>query len=93
MNKLNYTVQTKYPRRPELDNVPVHVTDLAKDLTSWCAVKVSELMCLLGHENEPQEINIKWVAEANYQMLVLTYNVGTSAETQRVYQIDSIVSA
>lgn len=93
MNKLNYTVQTKYPRRPEIDMAPVHVTDLAKDLTSWCAAKVSELMCLLGHENEPQEINIEWVAEANYQMLVLTYNVGTSAETQRIYQIDRVVSA
>ena len=93
MNKLNYTVQTKYPHRPELDMDPEHVTELTKDITSWCAAKVSELMCLLGHKNEPQKIIIEWGTETGHQTLTLSYNVGTSAETQRVYRLDSVVSA
>ena len=88
MYKLNYTVKAMFPNNPAVDMPPVHVTDLAKDIPSWCVAKVSELMCLLGHAGESQKINIEWDATG---VLILAYNIGTYAETRREYRVDSLV--
>lgn len=93
MNKLNYTVKVTYPNNPAVDMDPVQVTDRTPDTPTWVRHKVAELMCLLGHAGESQRINIEWETKAGVPTLVLAYNVGTSAETRRVYQIDSVSPA